>query len=112
MFVDLEFDWAGLGLYLSENILGCANQHDRTDVLEGETPSHRESPVSVLTEAATWCLGISGGVGNIGHTGTASLSDGGAGELFVSKLHWFEGITRSLDSFPHNWRISKVLWST
>lgn len=59
LFVDLEFALAGLGLYPSEYMLGHANPHVRAEVLG-------ESPMSVLAEAATWCLDTSGGMGNVG----------------------------------------------
>lgn len=51
LFVDSEFDSAGLGLYLTEYILGCANPHSWAEVLERE-------------HAATW--GILLGLGLLG----------------------------------------------
>lgn len=60
LFVDLKFELTGLGLYPSEYILGCANPHSRGEELGGNPP------LSVLVEAATWCLDTSGGVRNVG----------------------------------------------
>lgn len=37
LFADLEFDFTGLGLYLSEYILGCANPHNGAEGLQRES---------------------------------------------------------------------------
>lgn len=37
LFADIEFDFTGLGLYLSEYILGCANPHNGAEGLQRES---------------------------------------------------------------------------
>lgn len=63
LVADLEFDFAGLGLYLSEYILGCANPHNGQEGFRGDPPPGGECPMSVLAEVVTWFLGMLGGTG-------------------------------------------------